>query len=133
MGGLGTRHDYKKHRGDEYDISFTVVDDDGDPVDISAAATTDLSWGFATLDTTQEFPAPLGALIGTAKTIGSGITIIDGVNGDAQVTLESADTNGQGAGKYYHELQYTDPTGRVSTILYGIMELVKDLHEPGPT
>lgn len=130
---LGKRHNYSKHRGDEYDLDGSLVKADGITIeDLSAATGGDLEWNFSLADS-GSVPKPSGvALLSPAKTIGAGITIVDGPAGEWTVVVVSADTNGLAAARYYHELQYTSPTGRVSTILYGWMTLLEDLVAPGP-
>lgn len=135
--GLGKRYDYEKHRGDAYDLSGTIVDRAGDPIDISAAATTDLIWNFAPLDPDQEFPSPLSAaILSPQKSIGLGVTIIDDgtepLRGQFTITIVAADTTGETPGPYYHEAQYTSPSSVPSTVVYGILTLREDLLAPGP-
>ena len=138
--GLGKLYDYPKHRGDAYDLSGRIVDQDDDPINISAATDTDLTWNFAPRDPDSEFPAPLdAAILIPQKSIGVGVTIVDdgteAERGKFTVTVVPGDTTGLTPGLYYHELQYTSPSpsSAPSTIMYGTMTLHEDLLEPGPT
>ena len=125
---LGTRYDLEIHRGDDRDLDFTVVDPAGDAVDITTAA---LTYSVSKLDSSQSDPAPRGAVALFTKTVGSGITITNGPNGEATITLASADTTGlQTPADYYHEIQSV--LTKTTTIMYGILTLKRDLASPGP-
>ena len=141
--GLGTRHDFPKHRGDSYDFTFTLLNPDekgepdpSNPIDISAAAGDDIVWNFANLSTLSpdRHPEPIGvAILSPQKSLTNEITIVDGPKGQVSVRINSSDTAALVPGKYYYEAQYTSPSGRVSTTPYGVMTLRGDLTEPGPT
>ncbi len=126
---LGNRYDYPRHRGDAYNLTFTLVNPDGTPVDLTAAGTTDLRYNFALLDPASPFPAPLGAaLLVPEKAIGTGITVVgDATLGQVSVAIIENDTNGLDPGKLYYEVQYTDPASNPATPLYGVKTLREDL------
>ncbi len=125
---LGTLHSFDMHRGDARVITFTVVDDQDAVVDITTAT---LLWVFSKQDTESAEPQPLGAVLVT-KSIGSGITVTDAVNGEGEVALDSADTVARLAPLDYHqELQIT-LSGKPSTVMFGVITLKKDLAAPGP-
>lgn len=124
---LGTEHDFSIHRGDDRTITFTVVDDVDAVVDITGAS---LAWVLSKQDPNFTTPEPLGAALVT-KSVGSGVTIVDGPSGTGEVALLSADTLARLPGDYYQELQI-QLSGKTTTIMFGIIEVKKDIVAPGP-
>ena len=61
-----------------------------------------------------------------SKSIGSGITVTDAVNGIFQVELTPADTLAK-KGSYYHEAQVTDGSSDIATVFFGILTFVEAL------
>ena len=53
------------------------------------------------------------------KTLASGITITSGLLGQCTIALTPANTVSLTPGVYYHEVEVTDETGNVSTVLTG--------------
>lgn len=104
---MSTKVDITMHAGErkEIDITFT---DEGAPVDVSTAAVT-----FVVAH------APGNPALVT-KTIGTGITVINGPAGVVRVVLEPADTADR-FGRFYHECRVTEsgPVPWVGT--YGVL------------
>lgn len=127
---LGTLHSFDMHRGDARVITFVVKDAAGVVVDITAAT---LTWALAKQDPESLDPQPKGSASAlVTKTIGSGITVTDPVNGAGEIALNSADTIGfKAPGDFYQELQIQLAT-KPTTIMFGIITLKKDLAAPGP-
>ena len=53
------------------------------------------------------------------KTTASGITITNGLLGELTIAIAPANTVSLTPGVYYHEVEVTDETGNVSTVLTG--------------
>ncbi len=125
---LGTLHSFPMHRGDDRLITFTVVDKNLAAIDIAGAA---FLWIFARQNPNCPDPQPLGGIL-VSKAVSNGITITDAVAGEGEIALDSADTVGRVAPlDYYQELQIT-LAGKVTTIMFGIISLSKDIAAPGP-
>ncbi len=125
---LGTQFDFPIHRGDDRVITFTIVDQAGAAVDITAAT---FKWNISRKAADSVAPQGL-ALLNPDKTVGAGITITDAAAGDGEIALDSADTVGFVApSDYYHELQMT-LASVVTTPMFGVIALAKDLLAPGP-
>lgn len=120
---IGLQQDFDMHSGDSRDLEITVVDENDAAVDVSAAT---MTWELSKLDSSGTLPAPRGAALVT-KTVGSGITITDGPNGELTVALDPADTADL-RGDHYHELQIVTG-GKTSTVLFGKVAVLKDLVE----
>ena len=133
---LGTLHNFEMHRGDSRTITGTVVDD-SEPavvVDLTGISGTALSWILIDLDTNLTEIGPRGSVPIVTKTIASGITITDAVNGEVEIDLASADTTGlkvTNPRELYHELQL-QLSGKTTTVLFGVITLRKDIVAPGP-
>lgn len=117
---LGLVQDFSMHSGDNRDLQVTIKDAAGAVVNITGAA---LTWA---LSKGNGSDGPRGTALVT-KTVGSGITIVDGANGRADIVLVPADTEAL-AGDYYHELQLV-AGGSSSTVLYGTVTILKNLVE----
>lgn len=59
-------------------------------------------------------------------TTGTGITITDSVNGLLTITVAAALTTAL-SGSYRYEVELTDVAGRVSTVAYGSIALMRDI------
>ncbi|KKL94547.1 hypothetical protein LCGC14_1863560 [marine sediment metagenome] len=128
---LGTEVDIQIHRGDDRSITGTVVDEAGVAVDITGAT---MTWVVTAIDSNLSPSQPKKGVtpLFTAKTIGSGITIVSAVDGTIQIALDSADTVGLTAPKkYYHELQMV-LAALTTTVMFGKFELVRENIAPGP-
>lgn len=95
--------------GNTVKIKVTVDDDDNpsNPKDLTGAS--DITWILAK----QQGYAPK-----ITKTLGSGCTIIDALNGRVDVDLSKTDTEPY-KGEMYHEMRVTDATGQTATVMYG--------------
>lgn len=101
--------DFTMYAGDTKVLAVTVLDNVGDPVDITG---TDIRWWMA------KNAKKIGADVLLKKeTGGDGIVITDGPGGVFEVTLDSADTENL-KGPYYHEAE-VDDAGVISTVLTG--------------
>jgi hypothetical protein len=73
---------------------------------------------------------PGGTLAFTAKTLGSGITVVSEAGGLIQVTIASADTTGLEERDYYHELEMVIGTN-VATVFDGTFQVHKSVAGAG--
>lgn len=99
--------------GDDKTLQVTVTDEDGDPVNLTAAS---IKWQCA---------RSLGKASAISKTAtsGGGITITGAATGDFEVTLDDTDTEDL-AGTYQHEAEVTFSDGTISTVLSGTMKVI---------
>jgi len=116
---LGNEQDFSMHSGDDRVLEVTINDSAGSAVDISTAT---ITWALSRISTTAV--EPKGAALLT-KTLGAGVTLIDGPNGRCDVALVEADTDDL-AGSFYHEMQIVI-SGDTSTVMYGTVTIKKDL------
>ena len=83
--------------GDDVPLDFTVVDENGDAVDITGYA---LEWVL------RETPGSATATI--TKTTSDGITITGGPAGKCRAAIADTDTIDLSPGRYFHTLKRTD-------------------------
>lgn len=125
MADLGVQGAFSMHSGDNRVLEFTVnQQDDSGPENITGAA---MTFALSKQDASATSPKPSGAALVT-KTVGSGITIVDGPNGRADVALVPADTAAMKAGVFYYELQVV-LGGITATVAYGAVTILGDLVE----
>ena len=125
MADIGVETDFAMHSGDDRILQYTVVDENDAAVNITGGAFTfELSKYDATKPT--GIGAPKGEPLFT-KTVGSGITIINGPTGRVDVALVEADT-ALLKGDHYHELEMVLSTV-TSTVAFGKLTIHKDLVE----
>ena len=98
--------------GDYLELVVTILDGDGEPVDISGI----LAARYV-ITKAGAGDYPIGSAL-VSKALGSGIAITNGAAGVLTVTIANGDT-GALVGGYRHELEITDADGRVSTVLLG--------------
>lgn len=96
--------------GDTKVLSVTVQDQDDAIVDLTGAAA---EWVLAKQH---------GAAALITKTVGSGITITQPLNGQLEVLMQPADSV-QLRGSYAYQLEITDAFSRKSTVLYGTIAI----------
>lgn len=102
---------FKTFAGDTKVVQITVLDADGDPVDITSAT---IKWQAA---------RSLGkSPVITKATGGSGVSITDAANGVFEVTLSGSDTEDL-KGDYYFEAEVTASDGTISTVIAGTMKV----------
>ena|SRR5437868_5961633 len=103
------RQNFSLHAGDYRDITVTVLDAGGSPVDLTSAT---IAWKLTTA--LHASPALL------SKAVASGITIpVQTTNiGEFVIALASADTSSLAPGVYYHEADVTIGSKK-STVIYG--------------
>jgi len=104
--------DVTMYSGDSKTLTISIVDGDGDAVDVSTAAAV----VYAIADSSRG-PAHV------TKTLADGVSV---AGSTVTVTLEPDDTAAL-AGVYYHELQITDESGNVDTALSGAITVQRDL------
>jgi hypothetical protein len=90
-----SKNNFPMYAGDTLSIVITVLDDAGEPVDLSDA--TSIRWQMATSIRAAE---PL-----VVKELGDGIELVDDTTSDFEVSLLSEDTENIAAGTYYHEAE----------------------------
>lgn len=98
------------HGGDSRILNVTVLDAEGDAVNITDAAV-----GFSIHTPANSSSSAV------SKTVGNGITITDGPNGKFKVVLDPKDTNIVASGNCPYECRLTDAAGYVTTIMTGNM------------
>jgi hypothetical protein len=101
-------------KGDTRRLVVTLLDDDGAAVDI-----TGYSFAYAAALVDTENPD-------LSKSSDDGIAITTAASGVLTVTLDAADTSTLCPGSYYHEIEATDGSGNVSTVLTGRLKLRED-------
>lgn len=97
--------------GDDKILEVTVLDDVGNEFDITGAAIT---------YTIREYPDSTPVV---TKTVGDGITIINGVNGQLQIEITSADSQDL-YGRYVHRCT-VEKGGAKSHVFIGVVEVDK--------
>lgn len=105
---------FEMHSGDTKDIEVSVLDELDAVVNITGATAVFILSN-----------NPYSAAIIT-KSSGSGIVITDGVAGLLTITLDPADTAAL-AGAFYYEVELTDASSRVSTIVVGQINIRADV------
>ena len=108
--------DFTMFAGDDKTLTVTVLDPDGDAVNITAAT---IKWQCA---------RSLGKASAISKTTSSGITITSASGGIFTVALEDTDTEDLSA-NYQHEAEVTFADGTISTVLSGTMKIIPVLIE----
>jgi hypothetical protein len=110
MAHTAENQDFDIYQGDDnIPVQFTVIDDQGTPVDVSAAQ---FVWAFA---------KTLRAVPIVQKTELDDINLSDPVNGVIQIVMRAADTETR-RGAFQHELVIT-LDGQILTIATGVMTI----------
>lgn len=89
--------------GDTWNIVGILAYADGTPFNLGAGAS--ISWGLQNA---------AGTLV-LSLSVGSGITIVDPVNGICLITVTPLESTGIGAGSFVDQLRAVDPASYVST------------------
>lgn len=105
--------------GDSKTLQVALVDEAGVPIDVSAPVT--MTWELSKRVTSTAI---------LIKTLGSGITVIDGPAGKFNIELFPADTADL-KGDYYQEIEIND-RGNISTVLSGTVAISPDLIKVAP-
>ena len=105
------RQNISMYEGETVAVRGTVVDDDGNAVDITAY--------------TIKYVAEISPQL--TKATGDGITIDDGPAGLYSFTIEVADTIGGGSKQCTHECKVKDSSGNVYTIFTGNITIIATL------
>jgi hypothetical protein len=111
--------DFDLFAGDTQTLEITVVDELGQPLDITGAT---VRW-WASSSPYVRPPA-------IKKETGSGVTLVDAAHGRFNVELAAADTEALRAGPVYYEVEIDDD-GRVNTVLSGAFNVKPALIVPG--
>jgi hypothetical protein len=114
--------DWAMHRNDDVVFVVTVKDSAGSAVTLAGASGIEFAMSKKKAD---------GSFSSTAvvtKSLGTGITVTDAANGICEVALDSDDTESLKAPQdYYYEVEVTDSSGDIATVLIGTVSLKKDL------
>lgn len=100
--------------GDDLDLNVTVTDAADAALDLTSASS--IIWRLS---------RHVGATADLTKSVGSGVTVTDPVNGLLTVTIDAADTASL-VGNFYHELEIVNQANKKSTVLHGLFEIVQD-------
>ena len=119
---MANEFDWNMHRGDHKNLIVSVLDSNGNIVDLSGAnevtfaAAKKTSTGFSTT-----------TAITKKMSLGSDqVELTDAENGKFTVKLVTADTTGL-KGEYYYECEVIDSLNEVGTVLVGTLTIEKDL------
>jgi hypothetical protein len=102
--------------GDTVQLTMSITDANGEPVDIAGML---VKWA---LGRSAQGPKLL------SKSPGTGIVITDSANGQFAVFLVPADTQLLTPANYYHEFELTDGQGNISTVARGSLQLQPGLN-----
>ena len=107
------KQDFDLYAGNSRILEVTVTDEsDEAALDLTGATT--VTWIMA------DKP---GGIASITKTLGSGVTVTDAVNGILQVIILAADSKIVTPGRYYHEVFLVDLSARPFTITVGNVNL----------
>jgi hypothetical protein len=107
--------DYEEFEGDTLEMSFTWKDSAGDVIDISAYT--------AAMDI-KASSADVTSLL--TLTNGSGITLA-ATSPNLLVTVTNVQTATLGKGKYVYDIELTEPSGKVNTLISGVIVLIRSV------
>lgn len=113
---MPAEQDVSIYSGNDALLQLTVNDESGNPIDLSGALA--LIWALAK---TARAAVPL-----VEKTLGAGVTIIDAVNGRADITVDAEDIEPL-SGTYYHEVRLTNIAGKKVTVTFGTVTIPVNL------
>jgi len=108
----------QRNRGDTTAFTVTIEEPNGTLVDVT---------GYSFIFTVDPSKAPAaggGELY--SLSVGSGITISDGPNGEITIGMSVSDSD-QTPGDYFYDLQMTDLGSLITTILKGDYEVIQDI------
>lgn len=112
-------NDFEMFQGDYKVFAGQVTDPAGSPVDLTGF--TAVRWQMS--KSASKRPPQL------EKSIGDGVVITSAVDGEFEVTLDSADTEDL-KGDFYHEVEVKDASGRPATVLSGTITILPALIKP---
>ena len=111
-----TATDIDIYSGDSLNLQVTVTD-----------STTNLPKSLiGVLSARWWFGKKAGQPATVQKSIGSGVTIIDAINGRLDILINPSDTASL-KGSYVHELELVDASNRVQTVMAGAFTIIEDL------
>jgi len=105
------------YSGDDLELVVTIQDENGAGLDITSATVT---W---------VLKRNINSTALVTKTVGSGIVLTTPASGIITISIDPADTAAvfSAEGKpFYHEIELTDVSGNVTTVLFGTFEVKKD-------
>lgn len=120
----------KKQQDDEWYeanprvLTFVVTDEDNGDValDMSAPGWT-ARWAMSRIrDDGSYSRTPT-----LEKTFGSGVEFSNAVNGEVEVSITEADTEGLGGKTYHHELEVVNPAGQPVVVAVGTITMLLNL------
>lgn len=101
--------DFEMYAGDTKKINVTATEN-GSPMDLTGAT---IKWGIVK-----------NSVKVVSKDLTNGISITNPLGGNFTITLNPADTSTIN-GNYYHEAEVTDSVGNISTIMTGVIKILK--------
>ncbi len=107
---MSDSQNFEMHQGNDKSIEVSVVDNDGDAVDVSTAT-----------GAQYELAKNQSSVVKVTKTLGAGISVSGSM---VTVVLDDTDTEDL-AGNYYHELEVIDAAGYIHTALHGWVDIKK--------
>ena len=107
---MSDAQNFEMHQGNDKSLVVSVVDNDGDPVDVSTAT-----------GAQYELAKNQSSAVKITKTLGAGISVSGST---ATVVLDDTDTEDL-SGSYYHELELTDAAGYIHTAFHGWVTIKK--------
>jgi len=111
-----TPQNFELVSGNDKDLRFTTLDQDGIAVDITGST---IVWALARSAKNKS------RLI--TYTSPTNVAITDGPAGKFTVSIQDTDTLTLKAGKYYHEARVTSPVGNKITVAYGEVDLLDNV------
>lgn len=106
------RQDFEMFSGNTKSITVVVVEEAGEPVNLTGALAID--WHLKR--------APGARLSLVKKSLDDGIMITDAISGEFEISLDVQDTLSLG-GTYYHECSIISAVGNRATVLYGYVTI----------
>lgn len=108
---------FSMYSGDTRRVRVTVVDTNGDPVDLTGSS---ITWSLSSDSTATGSQA-------ITYTLSDNVALIDAVNGIFEVTIVPAATASITGDKRYHEAELTESDGTVTTVMTGTITIKDDL------
>lgn len=110
-----TGQNFELHQGDYKQIIITVLDENGEPLDLT---------GYSAIWCMHV--QTLNDIVIT-KTTSDGITISNPTSGELEIELEAVDTESLSARVYGHQCEIEDILGRHATVTTGYVKLHKSV------
>jgi hypothetical protein len=107
-------HRITRRRGDTYPVQITITDSAGDPVDITGASFV------LTVNAVEDPDTP-----GTEEFDLTGAIVAPATDGVVEFTPTAGDVDL--VGRFFYDVQMTDVSGHIRTILAGVWDFVQDI------